>query len=235
MEKFDNDSLLFVCHGNFLIMYLYGYHFLKLSLHFCYVKTYDWEPTKANNLLTLFWIVYGVGRAVGIPTTKFIKPWIYIVIDCVGSLVGISMLIGFDYSFGDGMGEDGPLIAATCIFAFFVACVYGCATNLTNEFTNMSLTYVFLSQLGNSIGAMSLPTVTGNLVSEDPVWMGWMVLIVCVSCLLFEALIFVTGRRVQAKFAPLHEDPSSETLEKGIQNENFDAIEEKNNDENTDL
>ena len=36
-------------------------------------QTYDWEPTKANNLLTLFWIVYGVGRAVGIPTTKFIK------------------------------------------------------------------------------------------------------------------------------------------------------------------
>ena len=55
------------------------------------------------------------------------------------------------------------------------------------------------------------------------------------SCLLFEALIFVTGRRVQAKFAPLHENSSPETVEKGRENENFDTIEEKNNDENTDL
>ena len=31
------------------------------------------------------------------------------------------MLIGFDYKFEDGMGEDAGLIAATCIFAFFVA------------------------------------------------------------------------------------------------------------------
>ena len=70
----------------------------------------------------------------------------------------------------------------------------------------MSLTYVFLSQLGNSIGAMSLPTVTGNLVATDPVWMGWMVLIVSVGCIIFEGLIYLQGNRVQRKYAHMHEN-----------------------------
>ena len=77
---------------------------------------------------------------------------------------------------------------------------------MTNEYTNMSLTYIYITQLGNSIGAMSLPTVTGNLVSSDPIWFGWMVLIVSVGCFVFEVLIHLQGSVVQRKFAYLHED-----------------------------
>lgn len=168
--------------------------------------TFDWSPKKANNLVTIFWIAFGISRALGIFLTPYIKPWMYILVDVIGSVFGVSLILAFDYSLDPGNGTDAMLVTSVVIFAFFVACIYGCATNMTNEYTNMSLTYIYITQLGNSIGAMSLPTVTGNLVSSDPIWFGWMVLIVSVGCFVFEVLIHLQGSVVQRKFAYLHED-----------------------------
>jgi hypothetical protein len=88
----------------------------------------------------------------------------------------------------------------------------------------MSLSYIYITQLGNSIGAMSLPTVTGNLVSDDPIWFGWMVLIVSVSCLVFEILIHLQGKIVLKKFEDSHQE-----IGKSVENP---AFEEEKGDEN---
>ena len=58
--------------------------------------------------------------------------------------------------------------------------------------------------------------------------------IVTISCLLFEALIFVTGRRVEAKFAEEHQTTEN-SEQKGVENENFDDITETVNDKHSDL
>jgi hypothetical protein len=79
-------------------------------------------------------------------------------------------------------------------------CIYGCTTNFTNDYTNMSLTYIYVTQLGNAVGQMTLPTITGKLVSVEPIWFGWMVLIVCVGCLIFELLVHLQGTIVLRKF-----------------------------------
>ena len=42
--------------------------------------------------------------------------------------------------------EEASLITNVVIFAIFVSCIYGCATNFSNEFTNMSLSYIYLTQ-----------------------------------------------------------------------------------------
>ena len=54
--------------------------------------------------------------------------------------------------------EEASLITNVVIFAIFVSCIYGCATNFSNEFTNMSLSYIYLTQ-ARVHKTTSLPTI----------------------------------------------------------------------------
>ena len=53
--------------------------------------------------------------------------------------------------------------------------INACLTNFANEYTNLSLSYVFLDTIGEAIGQVSLPTITGRLVSKDPIWFAWII------------------------------------------------------------
>ena len=46
----------------------------------------------------------------------------------------------------ENFAKEASLITNVVIFAIFVSCIYGCATNFSNEFTNMSLSYIYLTQ-----------------------------------------------------------------------------------------
>ena len=87
------------------------------------------------------------------------------------------------------LGADGVdankaiLYAGTLIFGYFVACVYGCATNLCNGYTNMGLTYVFINNLGSSLGNIFGPRTTGLYVDSDPIAFAWSVLVVSIIAL----------------------------------------------------
>ena len=78
--------------------------------------------------------------------------------------------------------------------------IYGCAINLSNEFTNMSSSYIYIQQAGNSIGNLTLPLLTGFLVDIDPVWMCWMVLFCGFGCILSQLWIWRAGMIVQELF-----------------------------------
>ena len=143
----------------------------------------------------------------------------------------------------ENVDKEASLITNVVIFAIFVSCIYGCATNFSNEFTNMSLSYIYLTQArvdrifyvlwysfhstlitaGNSIGVSTLPAITGALVKEQPVWMPWMVFICSVGCVLFEFLIWRQGLVVQAKFADSHKENISIN---GSENEAFEKQED---------
>ena len=47
-----------------------------------------------------------LGRGSGTYLSQKLKPWIYILIDCVGSMIAISMLTGTNYN----NGNEGNLI-----------------------------------------------------------------------------------------------------------------------------
>ena len=70
------------------------------------------------------------------------------------------MIIGIDGN-KDGSGNDTILYSATVIFGIFVSQVYASSTSLCNSFTNLGLTYVFINNLGSSIGTMIAPSITG--------------------------------------------------------------------------
>ena len=104
---------------------------------------------KANNIVTIYWIAFAIGRLSGIILTPFITSWLYIIIDCAGSILSVAAIIALDYLLADDASEaakEASLITNVVIFAIFVSCIYGCATNFSNEFTNMSLSYIYLTQ-----------------------------------------------------------------------------------------
>ena len=58
--------------------------------------TFDYEPIEANKVNTLFWIAFMIGRLSGTFIAVKLPPWLFIIIDCLGSIAGISMIIGID-------------------------------------------------------------------------------------------------------------------------------------------
>ena len=62
---------------------------------------FDYDPAEANNVNTLFWIAFMIGRLSGTYLAQKLPPWLFIIIDCVGSIVGISFILAID-------GIDAP-------------------------------------------------------------------------------------------------------------------------------
>ena len=50
--------------------------------------TFDYDPAEANKVNTLFWIAFMIGRLSGTFIAVKLPPWLFIVIDCLGSIVG---------------------------------------------------------------------------------------------------------------------------------------------------
>jgi len=53
--------------------------------------TFDYDPADANTVNTLFWIAFMVGRLSGTFIAVKLPPWLFIIIDCIGSIVGKSL------------------------------------------------------------------------------------------------------------------------------------------------
>lgn len=189
--------------------------------------TFDYEPADANTVNTLFWIAFMIGRLSGTFIAVKLPPWLFIIIDCIGSIIGISLILGVD-----GVeANKAVLYAGTLIFGYFVACVYGCATNLCNGYTNMGLTYVFINNLGSSFGNIFGPRTTGLYVDSDPIAFAWSVLVVSIIALVTNSLIHLEGSR-------LHGISYKETFSRMIKGdcftpkyEDFELEEEINNED----
>ena len=60
---------------------------------------------KANNIVTIYWIAFAIGRLSGIFLTPFVTSWLYIIVDCAGSILSVAAIIGLDYLLGDDASE----------------------------------------------------------------------------------------------------------------------------------
>ena len=75
------------------------------------------------------------------------------------------MVLGVDGTAG-GSSSGAILYTATVIYGLFVSQLYASSTCLCNTFTNLGLSYVFINNLGSSIGTMIGPTITGQLFNK---------------------------------------------------------------------
>jgi len=161
-------------------------------------ETYDYDPKDANDVNTVFWLAFMAGRLSGTFIAKYLSPWAFIIVDCVGSMVGLSLIIGID-----GVEANKAILySGVVLFGYFVSCVYGCATNLCNGYTNMGLTYVFINNLGASLGTMVGPRVTGYYVDEPghgPISFAWACLVCTIIAQITEVFIHLEGSRVRGR------------------------------------
>ena len=87
-------------------------------------EAFNFDPVKANNILTIYWIAFAVGRGSGIILTRYITSWLFVIIGCVGSIIGVAGIIGTDYLISEDASEaarEASLITNTVIFGFFVS------------------------------------------------------------------------------------------------------------------
>ena len=78
------------------------------------------------------------GRLSGTFISIHLPPWTFIIVDCIGSIIGLSMIVGID----GNEANKAILYTGVVLFGYFVSCVYGCATNLCNGYTNMGTLFL---------------------------------------------------------------------------------------------
>ena len=128
--------------------------------------TFDYAPQAANDVNTVFWIAFMAGRLSGTFISVHVAPWTFIIVDCLGSIVGLSLIIGVD---GSGDSNKAILYTGVVFFGYFVSCVYGCATNLCNGYTNMGNTK------SNDAYYKIKDFLTSSLTISAPQWAQWSV------------------------------------------------------------
>ncbi|CAG5094143.1 Oidioi.mRNA.OKI2018_I69.XSR.g13287.t1.cds [Oikopleura dioica] len=182
--------LIHACCGNAdTIFQSYIYYYALCA------EAFDWDPVKANYINMIFWAAFIVGRFSGTYVARKLKPTFLILIYFTGSTIGISLILGVDGNAG-GSSNDAILYTATVIYGLFVSQVYASSTSLCNSFTNLGLTYVFINNLGSSIGTMIAPTVTGNYIEESPISFAWACFVFCTGGLFFEVFVHLEGFRI---------------------------------------
>ena len=92
-----------------------------MELIFLFSDAFDYSPKQANNLVTIYFVSLGFSRATGIYYTRIIKPSIYIFVGGIGTIIGVSIILGMDYASLANEGSEGGLIAAIVIFSSFNA------------------------------------------------------------------------------------------------------------------
>jgi len=190
LKYFAFTMLIHACCGNAdTIFQSYIYYYALCS------DAFDWDPVKANYINMIFWAAFIVGRFGGTYISRKLKPTALICIYFTGSAVGISMIIGVDGNTA-GSSNDAILYAATVVYGIFVSQVYASSTSLCNSFTNLGLTYVFINNLGSSIGTMIAPTVTGNYIEESPISFAWACFVMCIGGLFFEVFVLLEGFKI---------------------------------------
>ncbi|CAG5108486.1 Oidioi.mRNA.OKI2018_I69.chr1.g3819.t1.cds [Oikopleura dioica] len=163
-------------------------------------KAFDWDPVKANYLNMIFWAALTAGRFIGTYTTRKIRPTFLLLIYFIGSTIGISLILGVDGNIG-GSSNDAILYTATVLFGVFCALFYGSSTSLCNSFTNLGLTYVFINNLGASVGTMIAPTITGKHIEDSPISFAWACLVFCLGVLFFELFVHLEGFRIMDRIS----------------------------------
>ncbi len=149
---------------------------------YTYTLTLDLaDATRAAYLTSGFWLAFTIGRAISIAVAARYEPEQILTVAFVGGLSALVLAILAPTSVN-------ILWAATLMVGFFMAPIWATGYNLVGQSIKLTATVSSIIILGDSLGAVVLPWVTGQAIERFGArTMPWLVF----SSLAINALIFV--------------------------------------------
>lgn len=127
---------------------------------YTYALTLDLaDATRAAYLTSGFWLAFTIGRAISIPTAAIFKPAHILTVAFVGGLAALALIILVPQSVT-------VLWAATLAVGFFMAPIWATGYNLVGQSLKLTATISSIVILGDSLGAVVLPWVTGRAIEQ---------------------------------------------------------------------
>lgn len=143
----------------------------------------------AADLTSVFWGSFSAGRLVAIAISVRVRPATMLKWDLSGSLFACLMMLLFPSS-------EAVLWVFTVMAGLCMASIYPCAINLCEELISVTGVLLTIVIIGESLGDMLVPALTGNLIAlVSPLAFVW----VLFTALAMAALVFMTIRVVSLR------------------------------------
>jgi FHS family Na+ dependent glucose MFS transporter 1 len=147
------------------------------------------DATRAAYLTSGFWLSFTVGRALSIPAAVRFKPAHILIVAFLGGLGALALAIVAPNSIV-------LLWAATLAVGFFLAPIWPTGYNMVGQFVTMTATISSVILLGDSLGVVVLPWVTGQAIERFGArTMPWLVLSSLAICALTFAIMLLQRRK----------------------------------------
>jgi FHS family Na+ dependent glucose MFS transporter 1 len=117
------------------------------------------DATRAAYLTSGFWLSFTIGRAISIPVAARFKPAQILTVAFLGGLGALALAILAPNSIN-------MLWTATLAVGFFMAPIWATGYNLTGQAIKLTATISSIIILGDSLGAVVLPWVTGQAIER---------------------------------------------------------------------
>ena len=117
------------------------------------------DVTRAAYLTSGFWLSFTIGRAISIPVAARFKPAQILTVAFLGGLGALALMILAPNSIN-------MLWVATLAVGFFMAPVWATGYNLAGQSIKLTATISSIIILGDSLGAVVLPWVTGQAIER---------------------------------------------------------------------
>jgi FHS family Na+ dependent glucose MFS transporter 1 len=117
------------------------------------------DATRAAYLTSGFWLSFTIGRAISIPVAARFNPAQILTVAFLGGLGALALAILAPNSIN-------MLWTATLAVGFFMAPIWATGYNLTGQSIKLTATISSIIILGDSLGAVVLPWVTGQSIER---------------------------------------------------------------------
>ena len=153
------------------------------------------NATRAAYLTSGFWLAFTIGRAFSIPVAARLKPGQILAVAFLGGLSAQVLAISAPNSIN-------TLWVTTLAVGFFMAPIWPTGYNLAGKSVNLTATISSIILLGDSLGGIVLPWVTGQAIERfGAQTMPWLVF----SSLAITMLVFIIMlRQSQKTYEPAH-------------------------------
>ncbi|XP_076810300.1 sodium-dependent glucose transporter 1A-like [Clavelina lepadiformis] len=166
-------------------------HIFAISV--CSKLHFSVSDASINN--SVFWGGYGLGRLVAVPLANYVKPGKVIMMFLTGTVLTLAIMAIF--------GEWVPTIwwVTTFLYGFCSSPLYPAMVSWISQLANISGKYIFIVNLGNSIGSMSMVPVGAVIFQNKPFDLVYFSLGMAITMSIVFAVMIVYGKRYKKKIA----------------------------------
>ncbi|XP_039268619.1 sodium-dependent glucose transporter 1A-like isoform X2 [Styela clava] len=200
-----------------LFLLVVGYYFCSVStenVFFSYIYSVslcsdlNFTVEQASQINSVFWLGLGLGRLSGVLAANFLKPRTIIIASIIGSIIDMIFMCIF--------GEHTAWLAwlVSALHGYTTAMLYPSGVSWVSQITNISGTYMFVCNIGNAVGSLTMLPLGGYLFDIDPFSVMYLVLILAVVNAFFYAALLYVGKRHKEFLRNKQIDVSTERPEK---------------------